>query len=93
MINKTLAASALTLGLLAPSCLGPNNTFNRVNNWNATATSMDWLNEVIYIGMYIIPVYPIALLGDAFIFNTMNYWGDDPVEPAGEFPESFRSDG
>ncbi len=91
MIKKTLAASALTVGLLAPSCLGPNNAFNSLHNWNAEVTSMDWLNEVIYLGLNIIPVYGLVHLGDILIFNTMDYWGTNPIDPAGEFPESFGS--
>lgn len=79
MIKKTLAASALTLGLLAPSCLGPNNAFNGINNWNATATDQDWLNEVIFLGLNIIPVYALALMGDMLIFNTIGYWGENPI--------------
>lgn len=91
MIKKSLAASALTLGLLAPSCLGPNNAFNGLNNWNAEATSMNWLNELIFFGLNIIPVYPLVYFGDVVIFNTIGYWGNNPVGAAGEFPESFSN--
>jgi hypothetical protein len=91
MIKKSLAAGALTLGLLAPSCLGPNNAVNSLSNWNAEVTDMDWLNEVIFLGMTIIPVYGLAWVGDVLIFNTMNYWGENPIDAPAEFPEGFHS--
>ena len=89
MIKKTLIAGALTAGLLAPGCLGPNNAYNRLANWNAEVTDHDWVNELIFIGLMIVPVYQLWFTGDILIFNTIGYWGTNPIDPAGPFPESF----
>jgi hypothetical protein len=47
-------------------------------------SDMDWLNEIVFLGLWIIPVYPITLLGDVVIFNTWGYWtGNNPIsDPA-----------
>jgi len=92
MIKKTVAACALTIGLFLPSCLGPNNAYNGLNNWTAEATETDWINELIFVGLNIVPVMPIVLLGDIWIFNTLGYWGNNPFGEAGDFPSSFGDD-
>jgi len=89
MIKKAIAAAALSAALLAPGCLGPNSAHDSLRNWNATVTDMDWLNEVIFLGLNIIPVYGIFYFGDVLIFNTIAYWGDDVIGHPGDFPESF----
>lgn len=92
-MKKTLLSAALTLSLLTPACLGPDNLYNGVKNWNATVASQDWVNELIFIGFWILPVYPIAALGDIVIFNTVEYWsGDNPISAPGEFPGFTRHD-
>ena len=86
-MKKTLLALTLALGLSTPSCLGPDNLYGSIKNWNATVSDQDWVNEILFIGMYIIPVYQFALLGDVLIFNTVEYWsGDNPIADPGEFP-------
>ncbi len=90
MIRKKTLAALCLLGLLTPSCLGPFNAHNSLRNWNAELTDQDWINEVAFIGLHIIPVYGLAYLGDILIFNTVDYWsGDNPISEPGPFPASF----
>jgi hypothetical protein len=92
-MKKQLTAAALTLSLLTASCLGPNNAFNSIHNWNARVTDSDALKEVLFLGMVIIPVYPITLLGDYLIFNTIDYWGgENPISDPGPFPGFGKKD-
>jgi len=92
-MKKALLASVLALGLVGSSCLGPDHLYNSVKNWNAKMSDMDWLNEVVYLGLWIIPVYPITLLGDVVIFNTWGYWsGNNPISDPGAFPGFTRKD-
>ena len=87
MKKKSLLALALALGLTCSSCLGPDNLYNSVKNWNAGISKQDWVSELVFIGFYIIPVYPIALLGDVLIFNTIDYWtGKSTLNTPGAFP-------
>jgi len=92
-MKKTAIAAALVLALTCSSCLGPDSLYNSVKNWNAGLSKQDWVNEVVFIGLYFIPVYPIALFGDIVIFNTIDYWTGKPTLNApGPFPGFSRKD-
>lgn len=86
-MKKLALAAALSLTLLFGGCLGPNNLHDSIRNWNAEATEQDWINEGIFLGLTILPVYGLAYLGDIVIFNTVNYWsGSNPITDPGPFP-------
>jgi hypothetical protein len=79
-MRKTLVASILALSLLGPSCVGGYRLFRGVASWNTRATDSKWWNEVIHLGLWIIPVYEITLLGDMLIFNSIEFWsGSNPL--------------
>jgi hypothetical protein len=85
-MKKALLSSALALGLCS-GCLGPDNLYNSIKNWNADLSDQDWVNEAVWLGLNIVPVYPISLIGDHLIFNTITYWtGNDTIKDPGEFP-------
>jgi hypothetical protein len=87
-MKKIITALALASMLGTTSCVGPYNAFNSVASWNSRATDNKWLNELIYIGLYIVPVYQVAALGDAVIFNSLEFWtGDNPIKK----PEEFKT--
>ena len=74
---------SLTLVLLGTSCIGPNNAFNGMINWNQRVTDSKFANEGIFLGLIIIPVYEILLLGDLIIFNSIEFWsGSNPIAPS-----------
>jgi len=85
-MKKVTLALILALGL-GVSCVGPYNAFNGVSSWNSRATESKWLNELIHIGLWIIPVYPLAVVGDYLIFNSIEFWGGE--NPIGA-PEPFQ---
>jgi len=90
-IKKLLGVALLALGL--GGCLGPDHLYGSVKNWNAGLSKKDWVNEIVFVGLYIIPVYPIALFGDVVVFNTIGYWtGDDTINDPGKFPGFTRKD-
>ena len=92
-MKKALASLALVVALGSSSCLGPDNLYNSIKNWNAELSEKDWINELVFLGLTIIPVYPLALFGDVVIFNTITYWsGDDTISDPGPFPEFSRKD-
>jgi hypothetical protein len=92
-MKKAIAALSLCSALSLSSCLGPNHCYNNLANWNAELSDMHWLNEVVFIGFNIIPVYGVFLWGDYLIFNTIDYWSGSDSWPAspGAFPESFSN--
>ena len=89
-MKKTLIAAAMAALLCSTSCVGPNNLFRSAATWNTEATESKWLNELIHIGMWIIPVYQFALLGDIWIFNSIEFWGGkNPIsEPDAPKPQA-----
>jgi hypothetical protein len=85
-LKTTLLAAVLAAALWTPSCLGPDHAYNAIKNWNTKVSDQDWLDEVIFIGLWIIPVYPIATLLDVVVFTTIGYWGENPINDPGPFP-------
>ena len=74
MIRTKLTALALTAGLFAASCMGPNAAFNGLKDWNQDFTDKDWVNECVFVGLHLIPVYELAYLVDIIGLNTVEYW-------------------
>src|SRR5688572_10232188 len=106
MRNKALSRGMIALLLvLLPfamsGCLGPFNLTTDLHDWNSTASEEKWVNELIFLGLVIIPVYEFALLIDAIILNSIEFWGGknpvdgneqvidtkDPAKGAQPFPE------
>lgn len=84
--KRALVAALLAISLSSASCLGPDHAYNQVKNWNAGLSEQDWVNEVVFLGLMIIPVYLIALFVDVVAFNTIQYWsGDNPINDPGAF--------
>ncbi len=78
---------ALTLSgtLLFSSCIGSFGLFNRVLSWNNTVGDNKFVNELIFIALWIVPVYEIAGVADALVLNTIEFWtGSNPMAKAGE---------
>ncbi|MBX3462969.1 MAG: DUF3332 family protein [Planctomycetes bacterium] len=83
------AAAALTLGLCltATSCIGPNNAYNSLSIWNSKLSDSKYVNELVFLGLNIIPVYGLFLFGDYLIFNSVEFWtGDNWISK----PEPFK---
>ena len=87
-----LAAALLGLAALTPACLGPDNAYRGLQNWNANMSESDAAREAVFLGMTIIPVYGIALWVDVIVLNTIEYWsGNNPVEDPGAWPANFSN--
>ena len=84
-MRNTITASLLTASLMLSGCLGQNALFDRVQDWNATATEEKFVNQGISFVFWWVPVYGLTLLGDVIIFNSVEFWtGENPIsgEPA-----------
>lgn len=79
-MKNVLAAAVLALAAGASGCLGPNKLFNSVHEWNEEATDQDWVNEVVFLGFHLIPVYHLSYLLDIVVLNTIEYWTGDPLD-------------
>lgn len=75
MVMALVLASAIG----AQGCYGSYGAFHAVHRWNGHATGSKVGNSAIHLGLWIIPVYPILLVGDFLIFNTVEFVTDKPV--------------
>ena len=74
-------ATAALVGssILFSSCLGSFNLSNKLLSWNKTVGDK-WVNELVFIVCWIVPVYEIAAVIDIFILNSIEFWtGENPV--------------
>lgn len=79
-MKKCFIAASLALGLFGASCLGPNKLFNDVHEWNKGFHDNRWVNEAVFLGLNIIPVYQVCLFVDYIVLNSIEWWGgDNPV--------------
>ena len=80
-LKAATLAAVLLLGSLTQGCYGPFNATRNLWHWNGTIGDK-WGQELVFLGLCIIPVYEIFMLGDALIFNSIQFWGgDNPIKP------------
>lgn len=91
--RKLLGSLLLLIGLGSSGCLGPDNLYNSVKNWNANLSDQDWVTEVVFLGLYLVPVYQLAGLADVLVLNTYQYWSGKPmIKDPEPFPGFERND-
>lgn len=78
-MKKVVLTIALACTFLMYSCLGSFNLTKKCYNWNKSLGDK-WVNELVFLGLSILPVYDICLLADAIVFNSIEFWtGNNPV--------------
>ena len=80
MRKPIIAVSAvLASSVMFSSCIGSYALFNKVLEWNG-GISNKWVNELVYICFWILPVYEISALVDFWVINTIEFWsGSNPM--------------
>ena len=85
--HRLMAVGVLAcLVLLSTACYGPFNLTRNVYHWNSNVkgsgeVNSKWMREIIFFGMFVLPVYEFSALLDAFIFNSIHFWtGDSPIK-------------
>ncbi len=77
MISSMLICTIL---LAVTGCTGPFALTKKVHAWQ-TGFDNKWVDEVAFLGCAYLPVYGLAALGDAIIFNSVEFWtGDNPMD-------------
>lgn len=81
----TLVAACVFSGtILFSSCVGSFALFNRVSSWNQSVGNK-FVNELVFIALHIIPVYPISYVADALVINSIEFWsGSNPMANVGD---------
>jgi hypothetical protein len=83
--KKTAALFALFLtgSVLCSSCIGVFPLWHRVLNWNNSFDDK-WTNELVFLVLHIIPVYPAVGFIDIVVLHSIEFWtGERPVSDLG----------
>jgi len=75
----TIVLLAATTALMS-GCYGSFALTSKLHKWNGQVSNSKFVNELVFFGLCIIPAYEIACLGDALIFNSIEFWGgNNPI--------------
>ena len=79
-MKKSIICLAMASSLLFTSCLGSFSAFNNLKEWNQNISDSKFVNNLVFWGLNIIPVYGLFFLGDTVIFNVIEFWsGSNPI--------------
>ena len=84
-MKKSLKLTALLLAatILFTSCIGSFRLSGKVLAWNK-GVGDKWVNELVFLALNIVPVYPIASFVDILVLNSIEFWtGTNPVAEEG----------
>lgn len=73
------AVVALSASMMMQSCIGSFALFNKVKNWNEHVGDK-FVNEIVFVAMWILPVYELCFAADLLILNSIEFWsGNNPA--------------
>ena len=88
-----LFAVLFSVAILCSSCFGSFGLTRKVYNWNKTVGDK-WVNELVFIGLNIVPVYWVASFADVLVLNSIEFWtGKKTLADAGETKVIKNSNG
>ncbi len=89
-MKKTLMGLALT-AVIAAGCTGPFPLTNELYQFHREKER--WVDEALFLVFAVTPVYGTALIADAVLLNSIEFWtGENPLEASGDetIPDSDR---
>ena len=70
---------ALCGSFFMTSCIGSFQLTNKLLNWNREISNK-FVNELVFIAFWILPVYEVSGLADILVLNSIEFWsGTNPV--------------
>lgn len=83
-MKKTTSVALVVMLLGLAGCMGSFALTKKLYAFNDTVTDSKVINNVIFWGLTILPIYEFAILGDAVILNTIEFWtGSNLLADAG----------
>lgn len=71
--------TALCGSMFLSSCIGSFQLTNKLLTWNR-AISNKFVNELVFVAFWILPVYEVSGLADFLVINSIEFWsGTNPV--------------
>jgi hypothetical protein len=80
---RRAAVLTLTAGALVSTsgCFGSFNLTRKVYGFNKTVSKDKFVQELVFLGLNVVPIYGFASLIDAVVANTVEFWtGKNPIE-------------
>lgn len=82
-MRKSYLKVALILTVVASlgltSCIGSFTLTNKLMSWNKNVSNK-FVNELIFFGFWILPVYEVTALADVVVLNSIEFWsGTNPI--------------
>lgn len=80
-MRKTILTAALAALLCSSltSCMGKFALTHNLYAWNEQVSNK-FVNEVLFVAFWILPVYEVCGLADLLVLNTIEFWsGDNPL--------------
>ena len=81
MRKKIIPICAFTLAcsLFCTSCIGKFALTHKVLGWNHQISNK-FVNELVFVGFWILPIYEISALADLLVINSIEFWsGSNPI--------------
>lgn len=80
-----IGVALVAIALFTSGCYGPFLLTRKVHQWNGEVSDNKWIVETVFIVCAWLPVYGIATLADAIIFNSVEFWtGNNPLQTSAE---------
>ncbi len=75
-----LIISILLLLSMGTGCIGNFGLSGKVRDFNLDVSKDRWGREIVFVVLYVIPVYPFAGFLDILVFNSIEFWtGKNPI--------------
>ncbi|MDE6176717.1 MAG: DUF3332 domain-containing protein [Paramuribaculum sp.] len=82
-LAKPLVALTVASSLTFTSCIGSFDLTNRLLSWN-NQVGNKFVNEVVFIAFWILPVYEVSALADLLVLNTIEFWSGNKALAQGK---------
>jgi uncharacterized protein DUF3332 len=77
-MKRSVTALITAASLSLTACYGSFRITNSVYGWNSEIHDR-WGRWLVFLAFVVIPVYPICLLADALVANSIEFWSGKPV--------------
>mgnify|MGYP001025203757 CR=1 FL=1 len=75
--NQMIAVAMIAVSSIAfTGCYGSFSLTSKLYNWNGQVSNQKFVNELVFLGLCILPAYELCTLGDALIFNSILGWSE-----------------
>ena len=83
-------ASTLTVSTLGTTgCYGKFAAFNGLREWNGKFSKSKVVNWLVFLVLFVIPVYGILMFADVLVINSIEFWtGSNPVATGDTYRET-----